>query len=156
MRYLIPAYFTATDENFNQVKIEVGDDQNESKEAGKAATRFAKSHFIEIGGRITLQIIDTPGIGDPEGFNKDKENFLNTMKHISTLKSINGICILLKPNNARLDLHFRYCFKELLVHLHKNAAPNIVFGFTNSRSNYLFLFNFTLSVLKQTENFALN
>lgn len=134
IKCLIPAYFTITDENFNQVKIELGNDSNESRETGKAATQFAKSHFIDIGNNISWHIIDTPGIGDPDGFEKDKINFLNTIKYISSYKSLNSICVLMKPNNARLDLHFRYCFKELLVHLHRNAAPNIVFCFTNSRS----------------------
>lgn len=123
-----------TDESFNQVKVEVGDDINESRETGKAATQSAKSHEIDISTRIRLRIIDTPGIGDPEGFTKDKENFKNTINYISSFESLNGVCVLLKPNNARLDLHFRYCFKELLIHLHKNAAPNILFCFTNSRS----------------------
>lgn len=45
--------------------------------------------------------------------------------------------ILLKPNNARLTLMFRFCIKELLTHLHRDAARNMVFGFTNTRgSNY--------------------
>lgn len=141
MKFLIPAHFTITDENFNQVKVELGSDSNESRETGKAATQFAKSHHIQVGNNISLHIIDTPGIGDPEGFDKDKQNFQNTIKYISSFKDLNGICVLLKPNNARLDLHFRYCFKELLVHLHKNAAPNIVFCFTNSRSKYLLNIN---------------
>ena len=47
---------------------------------------------------------------------------------------IHGILILLKPNNARLT---RFCIKELLTHLHRDATRNMVFGFTNTRgSNY--------------------
>ena len=72
------------------------------------------------------------------GFLRDQANIKNTMKYISQFKNLHGICVLMKPNNARLDLHFRYCFKELLVNLHKNAAPNIVFCFTNTRSNIKF------------------
>ena len=147
IKYLIPTQFTITDENFNQVKIKLGDDSNESDQVGKAATQYAKSHYIKINSNKTLHIIDTPGIGDPEGFQKDKLNFRNTIKYISTFKNLNGICVLVKPNNSRLDLHFRYCFKELLVHLHKNAAPNIVFCFTNSRSKTLF---FYFCVIKST------
>lgn len=126
-----------TNENYNQVKIEVGDDANEVLVPGKAATQFAREHVINIGGQITLHLIDTPGIGDPDGFVKDRINLENTIKYISKFNTVNAICVLLKPNNARLDLHFRYCFKELLVHLHKNAAPNIVFCFTNSKSKNL-------------------
>ena len=52
---------------------------------------------------------------------------------------LNGVCILLKPNVSRLSLQFRYCFKELMVHLHKSALPNILFCFTNTRGQ-LFIF----------------
>ena len=43
---------------------------------------------------------------------------------------------MLKPNNARLTVIFRYCINELLVHLHKGAVDNIIFCFTNSRSTF--------------------
>jgi hypothetical protein len=57
----------------------------------------------------------------------------NIISYISTLEQIDCICILLKPNEARLDTIFRYCLQELLASLHRNAAKNIVFCFTNSR-----------------------
>ncbi|CCX09272.1 Similar to hypothetical protein NECHADRAFT_55961 [Nectria haematococca mpVI 77-13-4]; acc. no. XP_003039543 [Pyronema omphalodes CBS 100304] len=56
---------------------------------------------------------------------------------LSNYQNFHGIIILLKPNNARLNLMFRFCIKELLTHLHRDAARNMVFGFTNTRgSNY--------------------
>jgi hypothetical protein len=42
----------------------------------------------------------------------------------------------LKPNDAVLTLTFRFCIKELLTNLHRSAAQNIVFCFTNSRSTF--------------------
>ncbi len=56
------------------------------------------------------------------------------LSHIDHYEHINGICILLKPNSARLTVTFRYCIQELLTHLHKSAANNIVFCFTNARA----------------------
>jgi len=54
-----------------------------------------------------------------------------------TYKTLHGILILLKLNVALLTVMFRFCIKQLLTHLHRNAAENIVFGFTNTRgSNY--------------------
>uniref|UniRef100_A0AC34GGG8 Uncharacterized protein n=1 Tax=Panagrolaimus sp. ES5 TaxID=591445 RepID=A0AC34GGG8_9BILA len=55
---------------------------------------------------------------------------------ISNIDELHGICILLKPNNARLNVMFKYCINELLTHLHKSAAENIVFCFTNARSTF--------------------
>lgn len=58
------------------------------------------------------------------------------MKHLANLDKLHGICILLKPNNARLTITFQYCIKELLANLHVDACRNIVFCFTNSRSTF--------------------
>jgi hypothetical protein len=136
----IPAHFTETDEDYKTVTVKLGTDANEqTNQVGKAATQKAKSHFISIRPDEMLHIIDTPGIGDPEGIDRDQDNMQNTIKYISDYKQIHGVCVLLKPNNTRLHTQFRYCFKELLLYLHKNHArrPNIVFIFTNSRSIYI-------------------
>ena len=62
------------------------------------------------------------------------ENILDT---INNYDHLHGILILLKPNNSRLTVFFRFVIQELLTHLHRDAAKNIVFGFTNARSvNY--------------------
>ncbi|KAK4221081.1 P-loop-containing protein [Podospora fimiseda] len=59
------------------------------------------------------------------------------LRVLRTYNHLHGILILLKPNAARLTVMFRFCIKQLLTHLHRNAAANIVFGFTNTRgSNY--------------------
>jgi hypothetical protein len=71
------------------------------------------------------------------GLDKDELNFKNIMWSISSYKHLNGILILVKPNSARLTVAFKYCINELLKHLHKDAARNIVFCFTNSSgTNY--------------------
>ena len=64
---LIPAHFTLTDENFQQVVIQLGSDANERKDVGKAATQNAKSHLIRVSDEVNLRLIDTPGIGDADG-----------------------------------------------------------------------------------------
>ena len=71
------------------------------------------------------------------GIEQDKENFQNILSYISYYEEIQGICILLKPNNSRLTVMFEFCIKELLTYLHKSAAKNIIFCFTNARNtNY--------------------
>jgi predicted GTPase len=137
MTYLIPASFTLTDKTtFSTVKVKCGEDENESSKVGMSCTQNARSHFLKMSNNKRLHIIDTPGIGDTGGQSQDAKNIANTLKYIGEYDKLNAICILVKPNHARLDLHFRYCLKELLVHLHRGAAPNIVFCFTNSRSTF--------------------
>ena len=141
--YLIETSFVVTDENFNQHRVTLNGlsaskaDNGESHNVGESATKFPQSHVIMCKDNTVVQVIDTPGIGDPEGFKKDQENCDNIVEYISQFDELNAICILLKPNLSRLDVSFRYCFKELLIHLHKNAVANIVFCFTNTRSNDL-------------------
>ncbi|KAI0836464.1 hypothetical protein F5Y06DRAFT_288434 [Hypoxylon sp. FL0890] len=73
-----------------------------------------------------VRLIDTPGVGDVRGVEADRENLA------SILQTLN------RPNAARLNLMFRFCVKELLTYLHRDAAKNVVWGFTNTRqSNYI-------------------
>jgi len=132
---LIPTKFTMTNENFEEVEVKTGADKNEDQQVGHSSTQFPKSYVFRRG-RINVRIIDTPGIGDTRGIDQDRINLQNIMTHLSNLDEINGICVLLKPNNSRLTVMFSFCIKELLTHLHRDACKNIVFCFTNARSTF--------------------
>ncbi|CAG2116613.1 unnamed protein product, partial [Medioppia subpectinata] len=57
-------------------------------------------------------------------------------KHLG-LDAANGqpIC-LIPPNEARIDVLFKYCLIQLFTQLNNSAANNILFLFTNSRSTH--------------------
>ena len=108
--------------------------------------------------KIRLRVIDTAGFADTRhcrpstkmmlmccsltpslcyrGPLEDKKNIERTVEHLRNYKHINGICVLLKPNQSRLTLSFKYVLQELLKQLHKSAAQNLLFCFTNSRSSF--------------------
>ncbi|CAG2166575.1 unnamed protein product [Oppiella nova] len=65
-------------------------------------------------------------IADTKGIEEDNSNMRNILDFISNYPEINSICVLLKPNNARVGVVFN--------HLNKSAADNILFLFTNARS----------------------
>jgi hypothetical protein len=88
-----------------------------------------------IGDR-NLRIIDAPGIGDTRGLEQDTKNFHEILTYISQYEHLNGICILLRPNEERLNILFRFCVNELLRHLHKSASENIIFVFTSARATF--------------------
>ncbi|GAB6030236.1 hypothetical protein CHUAL_005912 [Chamberlinius hualienensis] len=133
---LIPTSFTIYDENNEQSTITFGQQSKlHNFEIGEAATRFPCCYEFPLGDK-KIRIIDTPGIGDPDGINKDRENFDNILSFISTFDNLHCICILLKPNCARLTITFDFCIKQLLCHLHKDASKNIVFVYTHSRSTF--------------------
>ena len=134
-RWLIPSHFTITAENFEERRITCGSDPNEVSKVGQSATQSPVTYTFNIP-EITIRIIDTPGIGDCRGIEKDKENMQMIMSHLSNYDELHGICILLKPNNARLNVMFSFCIKELLIQLHKDACKNMIICFTNSRGTF--------------------
>ena len=116
--------------------IIIGADPNEDlKSHGQSATQFPQEHIIETN-TAKFHLIDTPGIGDCRGIEKDKENFENILAFLTCYDKINAVVVLLKPNNARLTVAFRFCVLELLTHLHKSLVSNIIFAFTNSRGTF--------------------
>ena len=113
---------------------------------GESETQESKIYRIDVG-QVVVRLIDTPGIGDTRGSAQDKKNMDDILNKLRQMKVLHGILILLKPNNARLNVMFKFCLKELLIHLHRDAAKNIVFGFTNAR-NTSFRPGETYSILK--------
>jgi hypothetical protein len=125
-------------ERFIQETVCVGEHNKDERDgsAGKSATQKPSVYPVPLGNTI-VRLIDTPGVGDTEGVEKDRENMANILATLKFFPKLHGILILLKPNDSRLTVMFRFCINELLTHLHRDAAMNMVFGFTNTRiSNY--------------------
>lgn len=121
------------------IKIGTSDDERDGSKGDSATQRTTvyPVTFQHGDSTLTVRLIDTPGIGDSRGVDADKQNMADVLSTLSGYDHVHGILILLKSNNARLTITFRYCVKELLTHLHHDAASNMAFGFTNTRiSNY--------------------
>ena len=151
MKAFIPSKFHYQTDTGATQEISVGPScRNENLMVGQQGTlnpkeyRFSTKHHV-------ISFIDTPGIGDVRGIEQDKENFESILDYIAYCSEIHAICILLKPQQSRLTASFRFCITELLTHLHKSAAENIIFCFTHSRStNYRA--GETVSILKSLLN----
>ena len=128
-------YMDEDDQNLTEHEIRIGnpDDEEQGADSGESCTRVCRSFVFEISGK-KLRLIDTPGVGDTRGVLQDENNFTDILAYISQFKHLNGICILFKPNETRLNVLFRFCIKELLRHLHVNAKDNISFVFTHART----------------------
>ena len=133
---LIPTSFFVQDSAGTQRTVSSGTpDDNEVDAVGESSTQLPQT-YVFSGRGLTVKMIDTPGIGDTRGLDKDRENVQFILNHIATFNELHGICILLKPNNARLTVMFTFVIRELLTHLHKSAVENILFCFTNTRSTF--------------------
>ena len=138
MQAIIPSSFSHTDEDtFQQKLISIGkkDDGEQFEEYGQSDTQQCRSFVFPIGDQV-LRFIDTPGVGDTKGINQDEKNFQDILNYISQFEYLKAVFILLKPNEERLTVLFRYCINELLRHLDDSIKENIVFVFTNSRSTF--------------------
>ncbi|KAJ3533254.1 hypothetical protein NM208_g8070 [Fusarium decemcellulare] len=139
-KWVIPCSFqtqSVVDGKFVETEIKIGSSQSEKDgSGGQSATQSTEVYAVNIG-KTRVRLIDTPGIGDTRGVDQDNSNMNDILTVLRTYNNLHGVLILLKPNAARLTVMFRFCIKQLLTHLHRNAANNIVFGFTNTRgSNY--------------------
>ena len=138
-----------TNDEGEETEITFGEHSNEELIEGQSATQFTQEYTFEIG-TTRYHLIDTPGIGDSRGIEKDKENFDNILAFLTCYEKINAVVVLLKPNNAILNVPFQFCILELLTHLHKSLKSNIIFAFTHSRgTNYKPGNTSTLPVLKK-------
>ncbi|RIB02389.1 hypothetical protein C2G38_1991421 [Gigaspora rosea] len=147
---LITSSFTITNEDCETKTIKIVSKYDESdveNNVGGSSTKECGVYLFHAG-ENKIRFIDTPGIGDTRGIEYDKKNIENILKNLRYHEYLDGICILLKPNNTRLNIIFKYCIQELLSHLHKSAKDNIVFCFTNTRGTF-FRPGDTLPVLKK-------
>ena len=148
LNYVIPCAFSTQIMNRTnpnrpieekQIKIGARDDEKDGS-AGDSATQRTTVYPVTFNmgdSTLTVRLIDTPGMGDTRGVDFDRQNMADILSTLSGYDELHGILILLKSNAARLTVTFSYCIKELLTHLHHNAAKNMAFGFTNTRiSNY--------------------
>ena len=84
-----------------------------------------------VGGYPPIRIIDTPGFGDTEGIDKDKETFEKIQKFFKeNLKEINAICFVIKSSNNRLTIHQKYILNRILDIFGKDMKENFVFLLT--------------------------
>ncbi|XP_065654367.1 uncharacterized protein LOC136080901 [Hydra vulgaris] len=128
---LIPTSFYHLNKEIRHGK----DSENENvNQVGQSATQKPQTYTFPIGDERYINLIDTPGIGDIRGTEKDKDNFNEIIAYVNSMKNLDAVCILLKPNNSRLTIMFRYCIQELIIRMHATIKYNILFCFTHCRS----------------------
>ena len=145
LKVCIPSQFSYTSENGKTERIFVGSEVGNANE-NQPGTQEPRTYRLIMGNR-TINLIDTPPIGAVQDLEQDYINIQNILAHLSHYDEINGICIFLKSNSSGSISTFKFCITELLTHLHKSAAENIVFCFTNVRSTF-YRPGDTLQVLK--------
>ncbi|KAK2869928.1 hypothetical protein Q8A67_024320 [Cirrhinus molitorella] len=114
---------------------EISDEQTESQT--KAVTLY---EVYAQDSPFSLAVIDTPGFGDTEGFEKDKcvaEALEHLFRSEDGIHEIHTVCLVLKATDARLHERQRYILDEMLSLFGKDIEKNIVLLFTHQEKKTL-------------------
>lgn len=110
--------------NYINLDVETG-----NSEAADINLQTPKNYKFNVD-NVTIQLIDTPGNADSSDSEK---NHRKISEYMSTCSSVDAVCILLQPGEARLTPDFKQNMNDCLALLDKNTKENkIVFIFTNT------------------------
>lgn len=73
-----------------------------------------------------VTIIDTPGLGDTRGPEKDEENTKIIIDKLQTLCGFNAILLIIPINNIRIDTYLKYYIGEIKKMLTKDCEKNLI------------------------------
>ena len=132
------SFLLAVGQDFEEKIVKFGDeDANEDHHhPGQSVTQQCRSYIFPYNPDRPLRIIDTPGMGDTRGLDQDDQNMQHIISYVNHLPHLDAICILLKPNESRLNVVLRSYFTRLLTFLGPEAGQNIIFCFTSCRSTF--------------------
>ena len=130
--------FSVTDPiTYRRRTISTGYDANEQNNGEGASVTLCPTAYVLDLENIRINLIDTPGVKSTHGSSRDKINAHNILAFVSAYEKIDLICVVVKPNEARLTENFENCLREILRNLHDSACSNVVFCVTFCKaSNY--------------------
>jgi GTP-binding protein EngB required for normal cell division len=76
------------------------------------------------------RLIDTPGFGDTEGYERDEKTLDFIRSKLSSLKQIHMIIFVMKSTMTRLNIHQKYVMQSLMNLFTKDYIKNIMFLLT--------------------------
>lgn len=89
------------------------------------AVTLQPSEYTATGDNLVLNLIDCPGMADPEGVTKDVENSRDIVKFINNIGSFNAICIVLKGSTNRGTKEEIYFVEQVKTIIPKSAQNRI-------------------------------
>uniref|UniRef100_A0A914YWL8 AAA+ ATPase domain-containing protein n=1 Tax=Panagrolaimus superbus TaxID=310955 RepID=A0A914YWL8_9BILA len=139
LEYIIPCQFKVFYDDFSERLVSIGNsDKNEqyqfetSESTALSTTQECKEHSFEFKG-YKINFIDTPGLSDTLGIEKDERNLEKIRSFICAMDSLHAICFVVKANEARMDIAFSKAMNDLLSIFPKSALSKIIFFMTHSR-----------------------
>lgn len=79
---------------------------------------------------LILSLIDTPGLGDTNGYEQDQQNVATIVNGVQKVHDFNAICLVHKGTDAKQDTILKYLISELKGMLTKECQNNFIVCFT--------------------------
>lgn len=99
--------------------------RSQSGTQGQSQTKKTRQ-FVINNHKYVVCTIDTPGIGDTEGFEADRKHADDITQFLSHDCEFNAICILVRNGTNRVTTTMQYVISEIKTHLPKELIDNIV------------------------------
>ncbi len=116
--------------SFPEYQNEVDQREFQEENIGESKTRNVKSYVLNNSGKKML-IIDTPGVGDTDGFRQDNKNIENIIQGIQKHPFLQAI-ILVVQLEFREDYLFKYYLDEIRKILTKPCTTQCIVINTNN------------------------
>lgn len=94
-----------------------------------------ESHTLEPQswtGPNNIMIMDTPGLMDTGGIEKDKDNIVKIVKHVAALGSVNAVCLIVNEQAPRFDAGMQDAGKLLIDSFGAHCILNMGIIFNKS------------------------
>uniref|UniRef100_A0A8C2JAV0 AIG1-type G domain-containing protein n=1 Tax=Cyprinus carpio TaxID=7962 RepID=A0A8C2JAV0_CYPCA len=119
----------------DKVWFEITDDQSDQTQVHSQTSRVTVYGFYLQESPIDLTIIDTPGYGETQGVDLDKQiaaSLLCLSQSGEVIHEIHAVCLVIKATQNRLTDRQIYIFDSVQSLFGKDIAENIILLFTHS------------------------
>ncbi|XP_056306666.1 uncharacterized protein LOC130218490 [Danio aesculapii] len=120
----------------DKVWFEITDDQSEVSSSHSQTSSITVYEVYLQESPMDLTIIDTPGYGNTQGIQRDKEiavSLLGLSESEKGINEIDAVCLVIKATQTRLDFRQIYIFDAVQSLFGSDMTENIVFFFTFAR-----------------------
>lgn len=127
------AFHPITEDDFKHLGSEAG-----VTDLQKAQTQNATPYKFKDGFGNSFTLVDTPGLGDTEGLEKDEANIDVIIKGAEAQEDINALIFVLNGSVARLTSNIKWVFTKLKGTIPDNVLTNSIVVFTrvvNEKAN---------------------
>jgi len=113
-----------------------GEAERDVKKQDESQTDYAKHYYFELkdkekGVKYNLNFLDTPGIGDTRGVERDEENLNIIMDTVSKTPDLNVILLVLNGSDPRISARLLYLMTKIQGMIPDVLSSNLVALLTN-------------------------